>query len=226
MFIALPRATRSEDKTPLHNIPTLGINFSKKDAMALVSFSATTTRDILVSQVVDESAKFTIGNKLVSMSKQFDKEPMFFDNWYDNWDLKTLAYWLKRLYSHNSLNGKTIEEELYSYKFELESPAMDLKSSDRTGEDKKLQTLHSILLRFPGPENYTPDKQTALVKILYDKLKNTHLGREMLTNGKPRTTVQEFIISFLDVRETYRNHFSKVENTTNRLPPNLGVTPR
>jgi hypothetical protein len=75
--------------------------------MALVSFSATTTREILVSQVVDESAKFTIGNKLVSMSKQFDKEPMFFDNWYDNWDLKTLAYWLKRLYSHNSLSGKT-----------------------------------------------------------------------------------------------------------------------
>jgi hypothetical protein len=144
MFIALPRATRSEDKTSLHNIPTLGINFSKKDAMALVSFSTTTTRKILVSQVVDESAKFTIGNKLVSMSKQIDKEPMFFDNWYDNWDLKTLAYWLKRLYSQNSLNGKTIEEELHSYQFELESPAMDLKSSDRTGEDKKFSQLHSI----------------------------------------------------------------------------------
>jgi hypothetical protein len=27
----------------------------------------------------------------------------------------------------------------------------------------------------------------------------------------PRTTVQEFIISFLNVRETYRNHFSKVD---------------
>ncbi len=85
---------------------------------------------------------------------------------------------------------------------------MDLKSTDRTGEDKKLQTLHSILLRFPGPENYTPAKQTALVNILYDKSKHT---REMLTNGMPRTTVQEFIISFLNVRETYRNHFSKID---------------
>ncbi len=82
MFRAFPRAPRSEDKTSPFNIPTLGINFTKKDAMTLVSFGDTTTREIPVSQVVDEFAKFTIGNKLVSMCRQFDKEPMFFDNWF------------------------------------------------------------------------------------------------------------------------------------------------
>jgi hypothetical protein len=88
---------------------------------------------------------------------------------------------------------------------------MDSKSEDRSGEDKKLQTLHSIILRFPGPEYYTPQKQAILTKILYDKIKSTQIGREMLTNGKPRNPVQEFIISFLDVRETFRHYFSKIE---------------
>ncbi len=82
------------------------------------------------------------------------------------------------------------------------------------------QSLNDILLKYPGPEHRTQKVQTAYVKILQDKVKNTIFSQDMATSPLPSSTVHEFILSLMSVREKIRGDIEGANRYNTAMHPN------
>jgi hypothetical protein len=102
-----------------------------------------------------------------------------------------------------------------------ESKGMDLRDpNSRPQEDATFQKLNDISLKYPGPEFRTPKVQTDYVKILRDKVKHSIFSQDMANNTLPSSTVHEFILSLMSVREKVRGDFEGANRYTNQMHPN------
>ena len=125
----------------------------------------------------------------------------------------------RKLYGNVSIT--TLAEELTGFRFNFKSKGMDLSNQkSRPSEDATFQRLNEIILKYPGPEFRTPQVQSELVKILRDKVKHTIFSQDMTNNSLPSSTVHEFILSLMSVREKIRGDFEGANRYTNQMHSN------
>jgi hypothetical protein len=153
------------------------------------------------------------------MAHRFDRTPEYFIGWYESWSLTKLADWVDRLYGNVIIT--TLTEELHEFKFNFKAKKMDLSDpNSRAQEYATFQSLNDILLKYTGPEHRTQKVQTAYVKILQDKIKNTIFSQDMATDPLPSSTVHEFILSLMSVREKMRGDIEGANRYNTAMHPN------
>jgi hypothetical protein len=188
------------------DIKRLSRGYTTDNAVEFVQWVRSTDSGLKVNQLVDLHAKFSLETKFKSMAHRFGYLPDYFTGWYENWTLTKLADWVEKLYGNVSIT--TLAEELTGFRFNFKSKGMDLSNQkSRPSEDATFQRLNEILLKYPGPEFRTPQVQAELVKILKDKVKHTIFSQDMTKSSLPSSTVHEFILSLMSVREKIRGDF-------------------
>jgi hypothetical protein len=175
-----------------------------------VSWSNTSNNSISINKIVDQDARFILNVKFKSNAVRSGVTDQFFDNWYTTWTHPKLAIWVNKIYVEKL--SATVEEEFESFSFGLNTP--DMQSMNIAKEDERLGKLNAILQRYPAVDFPT---EKNLVNILERKIKDTILIQGMKQNNMPRSSVIQWIHSFVNVRETMRKHPERADRIVQNL---------
>ncbi len=224
MYAKDPQPSKLKESSMLltQDIKRLGMNYTEAHAKQFVEWVRMTDSSLLINQLVDKHAKFTLDYKFKSMAYRFGLTSEFFSGWYETWSLSKLADWVERLYSNVEIT--TLTNELIAFNFNFKSRGMNLNDSNsRTSEDLTFQRLNGILLKYPEPEYQTPNMQRDLVKILKDKVKNSIFGPDIANSSLPSSTVNEFIFALISVREKIRGNIEEARRYNNAMQTNTNA---
>jgi hypothetical protein len=105
-----PKKLKESSMLLTQDIKRLTRGYTELNAVEFVQWVRSTDSGLLVNQLVDQHAKFTLECKFKSMAHRFGLLPDFCTGWYENWTLTKLADWVERLYGNVEIT--TLAEEL------------------------------------------------------------------------------------------------------------------